>query len=94
MLGLCWTTMVLHYILPCMINCCFLCSLMFNGNSTVDWITKPENTKNRISVNNVPCLLMFASCVNKDAAEQIKYDPMDKLVEGGEVEENVKDIEN
>ena len=77
-----------------MMNCCFLCSLMFNANSTVDWMTKPENTKNRINVNNVPCLLMFASCVNKDAAEQIKYDPMDKLVEGGEVEETVKDIEN
>ena len=37
---------------------------------------------------------MCASCVNKDAAEQIKYDPMDKLVEGGEAEELSKDIEN
>jgi hypothetical protein len=91
--GLVWTTAALYYILPCYWNCFFLCSMMFNANSVVDWIVKPENTKNRISINNVPSLLMFASCINKDPAMQIRFGP-EAQAEGGEAEKTNEDIEN
>jgi hypothetical protein len=65
MRGLCYTTLVVQFILPCLINCCFLCQLARKGEETVQYAL--DNPSTRVYVNNTLCMMRYIGCINKDA---------------------------
>lgn len=72
MRGLVYTTLVIQYVLPCMINCCFLCGLARDSEGTIQYAL--DNPSTRIHVNNTLCMMRYIGCINKDAQDRLRLD--------------------